>query len=264
MGWLTFEKPGGCRLLFGLSLLLWLAAPTTAADLSLTATDCRKCHAQQVQAMRDDGAGHQAFLTCLRCHRGHPPRDLETIRPCGDCHQGSRHVERQGSCLICHRDPHRPLRLTLVREAAAACLDCHPHIGEQFTAAPSMHARFACTACHKRHGEAFPCGECHLPHFADGAAQPCQNCHPPHRPLAVAFAGAVDSRNCTSCHVEAANALTQGGGRHREVPCAECHAGAHGAIPECLMCHPQPHPSGILARFTSCGECHGEAHRLIR
>jgi hypothetical protein len=30
------------------------------------------------------------------------------------------------------------------------------------------------------------------------------------------------------------------------------------------MCHPQPHPSGILARFTSCGECHGEAHRLIR
>jgi hypothetical protein len=33
-------------------------------------------------------------------------------------------------------------------------------------------------------------------------------------------------------------------------------------IPECEGCHGTPHPAGIMAKFTKCGDCHHTAHDL--
>lgn len=255
-------QSGWRHLLCRLAIFLLFFAATAAAQPTapLSEEDCLKCHEKEINNLQQEGGEHQTLLTCLDCHRGHPPRDLEVIRPCGDCHQGRPHFDRQGPCLICHRDPHRPRQLTLTREGVAACLDCHPGVGDEFSAAPSLHARFACTACHPRHPEAFPCGECHFPHASGAAEQHCQQCHPPHRPRAVAFDQKADSLICVNCHAEVSAKLEQGGRQHRQLGCAVCHAGAHKTIPDCRQCHPDRHPIGILDRFPLCTECHGDPH----
>ena len=228
----------------------------------LSVEDCAKCHEQELVDLQEEGGAHTTAVTCIDCHQGHPPRSLEVIPACSNCHQGNDHVEWQGPCLACHTNPHRPLRLTLATDALAACLGCHPDVGEDFTAEPSMHARFHCTACHRRHGIAYPCGECHLPHAGGREPQACADCHSPHKPLAVAFSSGVDSAICASCHAEIDKRLQSGGGAHREVGCAGCHAGRHGEIPVCATCHTEPHPAAMLARFSGCGDCHQDVHAV--
>ncbi|BCR03990.1 c-type cytochrome [Desulfuromonas versatilis] len=234
--------------------------PAPAAP-GLSIQDCGKCHEDQGRELQEAGEGHLTEVTCLDCHHGHPPQDMEVISPCSDCHQGRPHFKPGGPCLACHRNPHRPRELTLARSALAACLDCHPGVGEEFASAPSIHARFTCLACHEKHGEAFPCLECHTPHAGgDPARQNCQECHPPHRPLAVEPDDTADAGACLGCHQEAGQSLQAAGGPHLAVGCLGCHSGPHPSVPDCRLCHHAPHPEPMLVRRPDCRICHDPVH----
>lgn len=256
-----------------LSVLLILQARSHAADEAVSAppppppaarlalTDCIKCHPGIVSALEADGMAHRDKLTCQKCHVGHPPRDKEVIPLCSRCHQGIAHFGLN-NCLQCHTNPHTPLKITLTRDITAPCTTCHNGQLEQLQENQSIHSTLDCTACHTSHGYRPPCFNCHAPHLEGMANKTCQLCHQPHMPLVVSFPPDTPSEYCGPCHPEVYALLGASRAKHRNVLCAQCHAGKHKTIPACQKCHAAPHSQSIIGQFGSCGKCHGIAHDL--
>lgn len=237
-----------------------LAQQRGGVHATVGAGDCVKCHEGIVLTLQRKGQAHQQL--CLDCHQGHPPADMEVVPTCGRCHQEGPHAALSG-CLQCHTDPHQPLEISYGRDLSAPCLSCHAEQSEQLLAHPSIHSRLACTACHTFHGQIQPCGNCHLPHADTMGRDSCRGCHKAHMPLVVIYGDGIASEECGSCHQEAYATMAASWSKHRNVPCVQCHAGRHAAIPRCQDCHgATPHPREIQDRFRQCGDCHGVAHEL--
>ena len=231
------------------------------SSVRLEPSDCVKCHASIVKAYNENGKAHQSKITCIDCHRGHPPAVRDVIPLCSQCHSGKAHFDLK-NCLSCHANPHTPLNLRLTRTLTSECTTCHEGQIKQLQANPSIHTTLACTACHTRHGFVPECFACHKGHLDTMTQADCTGCHPAHRPLVVSYTEKVPSEYCGSCHTAVYDLLARSHARHRNVACVLCHRNRHKAIPTCRDCHQPPHPESIIGKFPSCGSCHGKAHDL--
>jgi len=233
----------------------YLTAIAQAQESALAVNDCGKCHRDAARDIETAGMSHKTSVTCLDCHAGHPPDQLEIIPACSLCHGKTRtpHYGLDG-CLGCHKNPHKPLEVTLGKNLTAPCLTCHPEQGRQLKDFPSYHSTLACTACHERkHGHVPACGDCHKPHGPEMAGDSCGNCHQAHKPLAVAFATTVAGGDCNGCHGQVAATLINSPSRHKKLACNTCHGSVHKNIPLCSQCH-QPHAASMAA--DQCRRCH--------
>ncbi len=237
------------------------AAQQPTAQQQLTNADCVKCHAGPPADIAANGGKH-ATITCQDCHVGHPPAvPREKVIPsCSECHGGKPHYELKG-CLSCHRNPHTPLVITVGSNVTDPCLTCHSQEIKQLTEHKSKHTSLYCSTCHPVHGKVPQCLQCHKPHSSDMVQADCNKCHKAHMPTVVAY-GDVPSKDCGACHKRAFELLTGSKAKHRTFNCSFCHQAKHKMIPECEGCHGTPHPAGIMAKFTKCGDCHHTAHDL--
>lgn len=238
-----------------------VAAPVDSGILSNS--DCAKCHTAATQGIRDHGGLHKTKLTCQDCHEGHPPEVKEIIPLCSQCHEGKPHYKLEG-CLSCHSNPHTPKNITLAKNITDACLTCHKEQKPQLVQFKSAHSQLACTSCHqKTHGMVPSCLSCHKEgHSPEMVQADCANCHKAHKPLKVAYADSLASKQCASCHDVAYTQLMASPAKHHNVSCVTCHKSEHKMIPKCEDCHHTPHPAAITAKFKGCGDCHNIAHDL--
>ncbi len=234
--------------------------PSFAAALS--PDDCIKCHDQAPMDIDTDGRRHKTDITCVDCHEGHPPRDLDIIPPCSNCHADTPHFELEG-CMTCHNNPHTPLTISLTDNLTDPCLTCHTEQMAQLQQNQSAHTQVACSKCHReKHGFIPECSHCHSPHTEEMTNQDCLTCHMPHMPLAVTYPEDTPSKSCAACHDEAYELLIASQYKHKELLCATCHKEKHMTIPKCSDCHGSPHPAAMMTKFPNCGDCHGLAHDL--
>lgn len=230
-------------------------------NVNLFLSDCDKCHQKEINDIAEAGLAHQTELTCTDCHKGHRPKSFENIPNCSLCHVGNPHYQLQ-QCLICHRNPHRPLDIKLPKKAHHECLTCHEPQGIELATYPSYHSDLVCTDCHQRHGQLPPCMSCHKGHNQQMTEGVCQNCHQPHKPLEISYADSTPTSDCSGCHSDAAGQLASSTKKHRLLSCADCHRQKHKMIPQCTTCHGAPHADAMLEKFPDCGSCHGTAHDL--
>ena len=230
---------------------------------TLSDSDCIKCHAEAPRDVEERGGAHKTAVTCVECHEGHPPVNMEIIPQCSNCHSGESHFDLEG-CLGCHSNPHAPLDLKLTKNMTDPCLTCHSEQKPQLDQFQSFHSTMDCTACHNKHALIPECMSCHEGHSAEMVQADCNKCHQAHQPLMVAYAEDLDSRQCASCHDDAFDLLMASSTKHRDVSCVTCHQETHKMVPQCQDCHGVPHPDGIIAKFPKCGDCHSIAHDLNR
>jgi len=279
-------KPTRILLLLGLGLVLSafggrfgdLTGTALAQEAKLLNSDCVKCHVDPPRDIEENGASHKTAVTCQDCHEGHPPKVLDIIPECSNCHSGTAHFELKG-CLGCHTNPHRPLEITIGEDLTAPCLTCHEDEGTQLKEFPSHHSSLACTICHAdKHPNVPECTNCHEPHTETMVEADCHRCHQAHKPLAVAYADDTPSTDCGACHDQVFATLTGSKTMHAELVCATCHTDQHGNIPQCTQCHephseemtadqctlchqahdPLPVAYGSEVASANCGACHGE------
>ena len=100
----------GCMVLCTMSTLF--AADSTISK-QLDNRDCLKCHAQEVQDVKNNGARHLTEVTCQDCHQEHPPSGSNAIPLCSQCHdpQVKNHYTVD-NCSNCH-NPHYPLLMDI-------------------------------------------------------------------------------------------------------------------------------------------------------
>lgn len=257
-----------------LCLLIWPFSPahgqpdTGIADPQeaelgavLTLGDCPKCHHTVAARIESNGGAHKTKITCLNCHEGHPPTVRGIIPRCGKCHQDRPHFELP-DCLLCHTNPHTPLKITLNRQTTGPCTTCHTRQIQELREHPSIHTSLDCTSCHTSHGYIPECFRCHAPHLKTMTLKDCRACHPAHMPLMVTYPATTPSEFCGACHREIYSQLAASHAKHRQLLCVACHQLRHKMVPVCQQCHTAPHPPGMLDKFSSCGQCHGLAHDL--
>ena len=238
-----------------------IATPGTESSSNLTLLDCDKCHQKEINDIDEAGLAHKTELSCSDCHTGHRPKSFENIPSCNLCHTGIAHYQLP-QCLICHRNPHRPLEIKLPKKAHIECISCHMPQGLELEQNASYHSQLVCTDCHQEHGQRPPCMSCHKGHNDEMLESSCQDCHQPHKPLAVSYADNTPSTDCAGCHPDAFDQLEASNSKHHLLSCATCHRQQHKMVPQCQNCHGRPHADEILQRFPSCGDCHGTAHDL--
>lgn len=227
----------------------------------LRLSDCDKCHQKELSDLLEAGLAHKTELSCRDCHSGHRPKSFENIPHCALCHNDQPHYQLQ-QCLPCHQNPHRPREIRLPKKAHNECMTCHLSQGDQLARNPSYHSALVCTDCHQQHGQLPPCMSCHKGHNNQMTEEVCQNCHQPHQPLAISYAAATPTSDCSGCHSQALQQLNASPKKHRRLTCATCHPQRHKTITGCRTCHGEPHADAILDRFPDCGACHGKAHSL--
>jgi hypothetical protein len=239
-----------------------MGAAEAPAKAVLTSDDCVKCHAKPVADIAAEGKGHKK-ITCQDCHAGHPPAVKNIIPSCNQCHTGKPHFELKG-CLSCHTNPHTPKNIKMAGNVTDPCLTCHTKQIEQLREHKSKHTALYCSTCHPVHGKVPECLQCHKPHSSDMVQADCKRCHKAHMPKDVMYAADVPSKSCAACHRKAYDLLTSSAAKHKALECAFCHQTKHKMVPECQSCHGIPHPAGMMAKFTKCGNCHNIAHDLNR
>lgn len=234
-----------------------------AETVALVPSDCIKCHDRAPHDIATNGSAHKDQVTCVDCHEGHPPRNLEIIPSCSKCHEGTPHFELQG-CINCHNNPHTPLVITIDKNITQPCLTCHTEQMAQLQQYESKHTAVACSTCHREtHGMIPDCTHCHSPHIEKQVQKDCLTCHKPHMPLEVSYPSDIASENCAACHNDVYDMLKANPAKHSKLECATCHQEKHKMIPKCQDCHgPAPHPATMHAKFPECGQCHGIAHDL--
>lgn len=172
-----------------LALLLSQFFLVTAAQSTprLTLADCEKCHLDQTRQIAAGGRAHRDQMTCLDCHVGHPPPEIDNIPACTNCHVASPHTEmvdctgchqRTQNCRVCHQ-VHQPMSWTDAATAQLHCRSCHAEAVALIQTSKSKHQSLACTFCHPMHRRIQECSDCHgLPH-AKGTHDmfACQVCH---------------------------------------------------------------------------------------
>lgn len=228
----------------------------------LTVAQCAQCHTSVFMKIKNDGGRHQ--IHCQDCHlefHSYSPvkNNFQEIMPkCSQCH-----VEPHGSkfldCISCHVIPHTPLNVPLNDLLENQCANCHTGPSGELTKYPSLHTEQGCTACHHtKHGNIPSCMECHDTHIPNQPVEACLSCHPVHRPLEITYEAGTEA-TCGSCHDTVYSTWTASPSKHSGVACADCHQ-SHGEIPNCTMCHTQPHDPKMLAKFPRCLDCHIDAH----
>jgi|WetSurSiteA1Bulk_404760.scaffolds.fasta_scaffold13044_2 predicted CXXCH cytochrome family protein len=233
------------------------------APAQLTTADCIKCHTAVVQTVDSKGAKHKTAVSCMDCHKGHPPMvSKEKIIPlCSACHAGKKHYEI-GGCNACHSDPHAPVDMKLGANITGPCLSCHEQQGKEVKDHPTLHSKLFCTTCHKEHKQVPPCLQCHRAHTSEMVNKDCLTCHPAHQPLSITYGPDMSSNFCAPCHQKIANTLTGTTTKHSKLACVFCHKEKHKMVPACESCHGSPHPASMTAKFKNCNACHISAHSL--
>ena len=198
------------------------------------------------------------------------------------------HAKTEAQCSACHDPGDRS-------HQRALCLVCHKDVAADLSAHTGFHGRMPgageteCAACHgEHHGRgadivgldraSFDHALSDFPLTGAHAGLACESCHRP----GVAFRKAPVScvachrgddahrgglgGDCKSCHVTSAwqsVSFDHGKtsfpllGRHRQVPCAACHAGERyrGTPRQCVDCH-MPDDVHRGARGPKCADCH--------
>ncbi len=216
--------------------------------------DCDSCHTQDKGGFVQDAFDHDAT--------DYPLRNEHAGVACDDCH-GEGPTARFADlpfadCDDCHEDEHE------ARFAPDACSSCHATDGlwavadfEHARTAFSLHGKHADVACEGCHGT----GEARILHPVTHDA--CTDCHSDDDP----HQGSVAERLCTTCHTEAAWALssfdhdTTGWplvGSHIEPACGDCHGGEGPRFDQaetaCATCHEDDEPSNHYEGV--CDDCH--------
>jgi predicted CXXCH cytochrome family protein len=249
----------------GAMLVGLLATVAFAADPKpvLGNADCVKCHSAAPEAIAANGGAHKTSVSCQDCHAGHPPTVKKIIPACSQCHTGKPHYNLS-ACLRCHNNPHTPKIIKLANNITDECLTCHTQQIVKLKQVKSKHTNLACSFCHNVHGKIPQCTQCHKPHSSDMTAAECKRCHQAHMPTAVTYAADTPNKMCSSCHKKAFELHSKTETKHKGVACVTCHKDKHKMVPTCQSCHGSPHPAGMLARFTKCGDCHNIGHDLNR
>lgn len=243
-----------------LSAVAFGAEPATQKPV-LSNTDCVKCHSAAPADIAANGLAHKTKVTCQDCHAGHPPTVKKIIPLCSQCHDGKPHY-KLADCSRCHNNPHTPKNIKLANNITEECLSCHSQQIVKLKQVKSKHTNLSCSFCHNVHGKIPACTQCHKPHSPDMTPAECKRCHQAHMPTAVTYASDTPNKMCASCHKKAFDLLTASDTKHKSVNCVTCHKDKHKMMPTCQSCHGTPHPAGMLARFTKCGDCHSIAHSL--
>ncbi|MEW6586322.1 MAG: cytochrome C [Nitrospirota bacterium] len=252
----------GCGFIL-LILPLCVDVTTSFAQAQLSTADCVKCHAAVVETVEGKGAKHKSAISCMDCHKGHPPMvSKDKIIPaCSMCHAGKAHYEI-GGCNTCHSDPHAPLDMKLGANVTGPCLSCHPQQGQEVKDHPTLHSKLFCTTCHREHKQVPPCLQCHRSHSSDMVNKDCLTCHPAHQPLTINYGPDMPSKFCAACHQNISTMLLGTDSKHAKLVCVFCHKEKHKMVPACESCHGSPHPSAMLTKFKTCNACHINAHTL--
>jgi predicted CXXCH cytochrome family protein len=225
---------------------------------------CSSCHGEVAKTIEDKGMAHKTAVTCVDCHKAHPPQTDGVMPECAACHDPKDNSHYQvGGCVTCH-DPHAPLELDFsqAKETRAACIGCHGDINQAMQARPSKHLEVDCALCHPTHGGKQACVECHAPHSPEMTSADCLVCHPAHTPTQMNFTDGLPSIHCAACHGEVSAMLAASPAKHRELDCVTCHQGTHGSAMSCEDCHGQPHEAGLHSKFPDCLKCHTNPHNL--
>ena len=240
-------------------LHLYSGAANAATKKQYKKEDCVKCHAARVNDIATAGKKHRS-VPCVGCHPGHPPEVKKPIAQCAKCHPKTRkaHFEEE-RCLNCHKNPHTPLNISLTGKEG--CLNCHATQIRQLKESKSKHTALDCSFCHDVHRKVPKCTQCHMSH-SDTILGDCKECHNAHMPRHVRYTAEIPSKDCGACHSTAFSLLAATETKHKPFACAFCHQEKHKMVPKCRDCHGSPHPAGIMAKFSSCGECHKIAHDL--
>jgi len=248
-------------LVTALSALAFAAEPAPVAKATLSGADCVKCHTAPPADIAANGGKHKTEISCQDCHAAHRPMVKNNIPQCSQCHSGKPHYNLSG-CLRCHNNPHTPKIIKLANNITDECITCHTQQIVKLKQVKSKHTNLACSFCHNVHGKIPQCTQCHKPHSPDMTAAECKRCHQAHMPTAVTYGADTPNKMCGSCHKKAFDLLAKSDAKHKAVACVTCHKEKHKYVPTCQSCHGVPHPAGMLARFTKCGDCHNIAHNL--
>ena len=245
---------------------LFAAGSTNGGKLENS--DCQKCHAKEVQDVRNNGARHLTAVTCLDCHQEHPPVGSNPIPLCSQCHDPK--VKKHytvDNCGNCHY-PHYPLQMDIASvgdDLRTVCLSCHEQQGVELAKYPSKHTEMSCAECHPKHATYQDCLACHEGHGnANMAYQDCLRCHQPHMPTVVKYDASIPSPFCAACHQKELDMLAKDRTKHHDLACVYCHKSQHKVVPECEICHGRPHGEGMHKKFPNCLDCHIDAHALAK
>ncbi len=251
--------------LFWVTGTIWAAETAAPGNNQLQNSDCIKCHQEEVKDIDTRGAKHKQAVTCLDCHKEHPPAGENAIPQCSECHDPADQQHfKVGSCTGCH-NPHHPLEIDISsddQKIKSVCLSCHQRQGEEMKSYPSKHAELNCAECHPKHATFRKCLECHEPHADYMAYADCLRCHKPHMPAVVRYDEKVPSKYCGSCHDKEFGMLAANQSKHHLLLCVYCHKSQHKLVPECITCHGEPHGADIHKKFPDCLTCHIDAHAL--
>ncbi len=241
---------------------------------------CMECHPDIARLLRTAGAKHSG-VACRDCHlqvhvyRADKDRYEDILPKCTRCHQHP-HGEELVNCSSCHQEAHSPLYIPAGRALGQGCYVCHQDLDKDIKTFVTQHTELYCTACHHtRHGHIPQCLECHQGHKGTlptvGGMKTdqtplgrCLNCHPPHKALKVVYPDDIPNTVCGSCHRKAYEMLAVNKTRHSALQCTLCHPAKHRTIKRCRECHNVPHPETMVKKFSSCGQCHGVAHSVMR
>lgn len=236
-----------------------------ATEITLTNSDCIKCHKKEVSQVSTTGGKHKD-VGCLKCHKGHYP-DIpkeKMIPQCSECHKGKDHYTIE-NCSSCHINPHEPKNITFKdREYRKECATCHSNEYVEITKVKSKHTDLSCNFCHTKHKEIPSCLNCHGGHLEEQTFKDCLSCHKPHSPVKVTYPNETPNKFCEACHQKEGLGLKATTTKHGKLTCAFCHRNQHKVIPNCETCHGAPHPKAMLERFKGCNDCHNEAHNLLK
>jgi hypothetical protein len=181
------------------ALLLYSRMGLAGTTYRYRPEECVRCHGVEVVDLATAGGNHKA-LSCADCHAGHPPEVTKPNAPCGKCHSAAWNDHfRAPACLNCHRDPHKPLQISLKGAGKDACLVCHGLESWELRKFKSKHSALDCSQCHDVHRKIPSCFQCHKPHQGKIAGG-CNFCHKAHMPKLDGYPEAAPSENCGMCH----------------------------------------------------------------
>lgn len=231
----------------------------------LSPTQCAQCHTGQFGNLQAAGGKHR--FECQGCHKAfhaYSPRkgNYDELMPkCSSCHTDI-HGPANKDCATCHTNPHTPRKVAMTERLSNSCATCHPGPKKDLVAFPSKHSLLQCSRCHTAHGFKPSCSACHKPHYKGQEFSSCTGCHSVHKPKKVTYKSNEPAATCGSCHTKIYAKWQATPSKHAKVLCAQCHHDKHGYIPQCVECHKQPHPPGILVRYPRCLDCHLDVHEL--
>jgi len=201
---------------------------------------------------------------------------------CAKCHKRFARSAQPALCVACHDAIARDVRDQRLHGHVAAqpCSGCHTdHVGRDarvvaVDAVTFDHARtrFPLSRPHQR----VPCARCHATtgsaavDYAQPLSRRCLACHRDSDVHQAQTAG-----DCQACHTDQGwsdlgrfqhdrTAFPLGSGRHRDVPCRQCHAVDHLFAVErsrCVDCHGRDGglPAGHRVQYgADCARCHDD------